>query len=93
MLGRTRTERRIFGLRRSRTSKKRTIVFGLKSSNGSRGVLLKLLSSVVVPGDEVLAVHVQEPEPDDTFDLNTFHIHEDLCKSKQVRPFSTLLIK
>ncbi|RVX12258.1 hypothetical protein CK203_010492 [Vitis vinifera] len=40
--------------------------------------------SVVVTGDEVLAVHVQEPEPDDTFDLNTFHIHEDLCKSKQV---------
>ena len=56
-------------------------------------MLLKLLSSVVVTGDEVLAVHVQEPEPDDTFDLNTFHIHEDLCKSKQVRPFSTLLIK
>ncbi|KAK4378178.1 hypothetical protein RND71_000040 [Anisodus tanguticus] len=35
-----------------------------------------------MPGDYVLAVHVQEPN--DTFDLNTFHIHEDLCKSKQV---------
>ncbi|XAR72660.1 Non-specific serine/threonine protein kinase [Bertholletia excelsa] len=41
-----------------------------------------LLTSVVVPGDNVLAVHVMES--DDSFDPNYFHIHEDLCKSKQV---------
>lgn len=90
MLGRRRIEGLIFGLRRSRTSKRRTIVFGLKSGNCNREVLLRLLSSVVLPGDEVLAVHVQEhepdPDPDRAFDLNTFHIHEDLCKSKQVSP-------
>lgn len=62
--------------------KKRTIIVGLKSDNCSREMLLRLLSSVVGPGDNVLAVHVQELE--DTFDPNTFHIHEDLCKSKQV---------
>lgn len=62
--------------------KKRTIIVGLKSDNCSREMLLRLLGSVVAPGDNVLAVHVQEP--DDTFDPNTFHIHEDLCKSKQV---------
>ncbi|KAK3015170.1 hypothetical protein RJ639_005316 [Escallonia herrerae] len=45
-------------------------------------MLLRLLTLVVIPGDCVLAVHVQEPV--DNFDPNTFHIHEDLCKSKQV---------
>ena len=75
-------------------------MFGLKSGNCSREILLRLLSSVVMVGDEVLAVHVQEDDPDDdidddddAFDLNTFHIHEDLCKSKQVRPFPTLVLK
>ncbi|XP_059314452.1 protein kinase STUNTED-like [Lycium ferocissimum] len=63
-------------------AKKRTIVFGLKSDNSSREMLLRLLNLVVMPGDYVLAVHVQEPN--DTLDPNTFHIHEDLCKSKQV---------
>lgn len=55
---------------------------GLKSDNYSRGVLLQLLNTVVQPGDSVLAVHVEEPN--DSFDLNTFHIHEDICKSKLV---------
>ncbi|KZV41137.1 hypothetical protein F511_09333 [Dorcoceras hygrometricum] len=45
-------------------------------------MLLRLLNLVVVRGDTVLAVHVQHS--DDTFDPNTFHIHEDICKSKQV---------
>ncbi|XP_010315404.1 probable serine/threonine-protein kinase PBL23 [Solanum lycopersicum] len=63
-------------------AKRRTIVVGLKSDNSSREMLLRLLNLVVVPGDYVLSVHVQQPN--DTFDPNTFHIHEDLCKSKQV---------
>ncbi|KAK2974318.1 hypothetical protein RJ640_026879 [Escallonia rubra] len=67
---------------RSRAVKKKTIIAGLKSENFSREMLLRLLTLVVMPGDCVLAVHVQGP--DDTFDPNTFHIHEDLCKSKQV---------
>ncbi|PSS12133.1 Receptor-like serine/threonine-protein kinase [Actinidia chinensis var. chinensis] len=67
---------------RTRTAKKMTIIVGLKSDNLSRQVLLRLLTSVVVSGDSVLAVHVLEPN--DSFDPNTFHIHEDLCKSKQV---------
>ncbi|CAH2050118.1 unnamed protein product, partial [Thlaspi arvense] len=61
---------------------KRTVVVGLSSDNSSRELLLRLLTSVVVPGDNVLAVHVTET--DDSFDPNYFHIHEDLCKSKQV---------
>lgn len=61
---------------------------GLKSDNSSREMLLRLLNLVVVPGDYVLSVHVQQPN--DTFDPNTFHIHEDLCKSKQVMSFYTL---
>lgn len=84
MLAMARSELGIFGLLRRRTSKRRIIVFGLKSGNCSRGILLRLLGSVVLPGDEVLAVHVQEPDPDEAFDLNTFHLHEDLCKSIQV---------
>ncbi|GFZ00472.1 kinase with adenine nucleotide alpha hydrolases-like domain-containing protein [Actinidia rufa] len=67
---------------RTRTAKKMTIIVGLKSDNLSRQVLLRLLTSAVVSGDSVLAVHVLEPN--DSFDPNTFHIHEDLCKSKQV---------
>ncbi|KAF2322664.1 hypothetical protein GH714_027666 [Hevea brasiliensis] len=45
-------------------------------------MLLRLLNVVVKPGDYVIAIHVQDPF--DTFDPNTFHTHEDLCKSKQV---------
>ncbi|XP_052193554.1 PTI1-like tyrosine-protein kinase 1 isoform X2 [Diospyros lotus] len=70
-------------LRACRTEmKKRTIIVGLSSDNCSREVLLRLLTSVVMTGDNVLAVHVLEP--DDAFDPNSFHIHEDLCKSKRV---------
>lgn len=47
-------------------------------------MLLRLLTLFVMPGDNVLAIHVEEPN--DTFDPNTFHLHEDLCKSKQVTP-------
>ncbi|KAF3434799.1 hypothetical protein FNV43_RR21885 [Rhamnella rubrinervis] len=67
---------------RSKTVKKRTIVVGLKSDNCSREILLKLLALVAKPEDNVLAIHVQNAN--DVFDPNTFHIHEDLCKSKQV---------
>lgn len=75
---------RLFSLIKTRTTtlKKRTIVVGLKSDNSSREMLLRLLNFVVVAGDNVLAVHVQDSN--DFFDPNTFHIHEDLCKSKQV---------
>ncbi|KDP47149.1 hypothetical protein JCGZ_00040 [Jatropha curcas] len=45
-------------------------------------MLLRSLNVVVKPGDNVLAIHVQQPL--DNFDANTFHMHEDLCKSKQV---------
>ncbi|KAK6159623.1 hypothetical protein DH2020_006937 [Rehmannia glutinosa] len=62
---------------------KRRIIVGLKSDNCSRDMLLRLLHLVAMQGDSVLAVHVQQSD-DDTFDPNTFHIHEDLCKSKQV---------
>lgn len=41
-----------------------------------------MLVVVVKTGDNVVAVHVSEPN--ENFDPNTFHIHEDLCKSKQV---------
>lgn len=69
---------------RSKTGKRRrTIIVGLKSNNCSRKMLLQLLISVVKRGDNLLAIHVQVA--DDAFDPNTFHIHEDLCKSKQVR--------
>ncbi|XP_011088667.1 proline-rich receptor-like protein kinase PERK8 [Sesamum indicum] len=60
----------------------RRIIVGLKSDNCSREMLLRVCSMVVVRGDSILAVHVEQS--DDTFDPNTFHIHEDLCKSKQV---------
>ncbi|XP_074343932.1 putative serine/threonine-protein kinase PBL22 isoform X2 [Apium graveolens] len=73
----------MFSLLRSKTVKKRMIVIGLKDDNSSREVLLRLLNMVVMVGDSVLAVHVQELDGCE-FDPNTFHIHEDLCKSKQV---------
>ncbi|KAL0383886.1 UNVERIFIED_CONTAM: Coiled-coil domain-containing protein [Sesamum radiatum] len=60
----------------------RRIIVGLKSDNCSREMLLRACSMVVVRGDSLLAVHVEQS--DDTFDPNTFHIHEDLCKSNQV---------
>ncbi|KAK4491471.1 hypothetical protein RD792_002221 [Penstemon davidsonii] len=67
----------------ARTAKRNMIVVGLKSDNHSREMLLRfLMNSIVEPGDCVFAIHV--PEFDNTFDPNTFHIHEDLCKSKQV---------
>ncbi|XP_015893215.4 protein kinase STUNTED [Ziziphus jujuba] len=67
---------------RSKKVKNRNIIFGLKSDNSSREILLKLLAAVVKPEDNVLVIHVQKE--DDAFDPNTFHIHEDLCKSKKV---------
>ncbi|CAI9765426.1 unnamed protein product [Fraxinus pennsylvanica] len=81
MFGNPKINKGIFSLLGNRTVKRRIIV-GLKSDNSSREMLLRLLNSVVVAGDYVLAVHVQGS--DDTFDPNTFYIHEDLCKSKQV---------
>ncbi|XP_073292805.1 probable serine/threonine-protein kinase PBL23 [Primulina huaijiensis] len=72
----------IFSRRGTRLVKKKTVIIGLKHDNCSREMLLRLLNLVVVRGDSVLAVHVQQS--DDTFDPNTFHIHEDICKSKQV---------
>lgn len=63
--------------------KNRRIIFGLKSDSSSRDILLMLLKVVADPGDCLTAVHVQEND-DHGVDLNTFHIHEDLCKSKQV---------
>lgn len=85
MFGSSSAKRGISSLLRWRgvsKAKKQTIVVGLESDNSSREMLLRLLNLVVMPGDYVLSVHVQEPN--DTFDPNTFHIHEDLCKSKQV---------
>ncbi|XP_059433285.1 protein kinase STUNTED-like [Corylus avellana] len=73
---------RMASLLRSKRVKKRTIIVGLKSNNCGREMLLQLLTLAVKPGDSVLAIHVQVSN--DTFDPNTFHIHEDLCKSKQV---------
>ncbi|KAL3635962.1 hypothetical protein CASFOL_020509 [Castilleja foliolosa] len=52
-------------------------------AESSRDMLFRLLHLVVEEGDNVLAVHVQQSD-DDTFNPNTFHIYEDLCKSKQV---------
>jgi hypothetical protein len=83
MVGMLGIDVRMSSLLRSKTVKKRTIIVGLKSDNCGREMLLRLLTSIVKPGDSVLAVHVQVSN--DTFDPNTFHIHEDLCKSKQVR--------
>ncbi|KAI3446309.1 hypothetical protein Pfo_002974 [Paulownia fortunei] len=82
MDGNLRMTRGIFWRLGTRAVSRRKIIVGLKSDNCSREMLLRLLHLVVVRGDSVLAVHVQQS--DDTFDPNTFHIHEDLCKSKQV---------
>ncbi|PIN25719.1 Serine/threonine protein kinase [Handroanthus impetiginosus] len=82
MDGNLRKSRRIFSWLGRREVNKRRIIVGLKSDNYSREMLLRLLHFVVVRGDSVLAVHVQKS--DDSFDPNMFHIHEDLCKSKQV---------
>ncbi|KAK6946490.1 Protein kinase domain [Dillenia turbinata] len=80
-----RIELRILSLLKAKTMKRRTIIVGLNSDTRSREMLLRLLTLVARSGDNVLAVHVQEP--DDGFDPNTFHIHEDLCKTKQVSRF------
>ncbi|KAK1587702.1 hypothetical protein Q3G72_016029 [Acer saccharum] len=81
----TNVSHRLLSLLRTRTVKKRrTIIVGLKSDNSSREMLLQSLNVIVKPGDNVVAVHVQG------FDLNTFHIHEDLCKSRQVGLISLL---
>ncbi|KAJ6692942.1 hypothetical protein OIU79_014639 [Salix purpurea] len=45
-------------------------------------MLLRFLHTVINPRDDVLAIHVQESS--DSFDPNTFYIHEDICKTKQV---------
>ncbi|KAJ6937225.1 hypothetical protein NC652_011776 [Populus alba x Populus x berolinensis] len=45
-------------------------------------MLMQFLRTFVSPGDNVLALHVQEPSA--TFDPNTFLIHEETCKAKQV---------
>ena len=83
MVGRLGIDLRMPSLLRSKTVKKRTIIVGLKADNCSREMLLQLLISVAKKGDNVLAIHVEAT--DDTFDPNTFHIHEDICKSKQVK--------
>ncbi|XP_023554682.1 probable serine/threonine-protein kinase PBL25 [Cucurbita pepo subsp. pepo] len=67
---------------KSAATKKRTIIVGLNSANSGREILLRMLVVVVRTGDNVVAVHVREPN--ENFNPNTFHIHEDLCKSKQV---------
>lgn len=84
MGGNARINCRIMSYLSGRTVKNsKTVIVGLKSDNCSREMLLQLLSVLVKSGDNVLAVHVLERN--DAFDPNTFHIHEDLCKSKQVR--------
>lgn len=83
MVGSLRINERLFSLTKTSTVKKKTIIAGMKSDHSSREMLLRLLNFIVVPGDSVLAVHVQDSN-DEPFDPNTFHIHEDLCKSKQV---------
>ncbi|KAH6777093.1 coiled-coil protein [Perilla frutescens var. hirtella] len=83
MDGSLRMSRGILGRLGSRGGSRRRIIVGLKSDTCSREMLLRLLQLVVSRGDTVLAVHVQH-HSDDTFDANTFHIYEDICKSKQV---------
>ena len=82
MVGISRISLQKLSFRSKAAEERRTIIVGLKSDNYSREILLRLLTLVVRPRDNVLAIHVQDS--DDTFDPNTFHIHEDLCKSKQV---------
>lgn len=69
----------------------RRIIVGLKSDTCSRQMLMRLLQMVVARGDSVLAIHVQL-KLDDSFDANTFHMYEDICKSKQVRNLLLLLV-
>lgn len=93
MDGNLRMSRGILGRLGSKAvSSRRRIIVGLKSDTCSRQVLLRLLQLVVVRGDSVLAVHVQQHQ-DDAFDANTFHMYEDICKSKQVGIFSLLLVR
>ncbi|XP_034927538.1 probable serine/threonine-protein kinase PBL21 [Populus alba] len=82
MAGKASREWKVFPIVKSKEEKKRTMIVGLKSDNYSREMLLRFLHKVVNPRDNVLAIHVQEPS--DTFDPNTFYIHEDICKAKQV---------
>ncbi|CAI0407891.1 unnamed protein product [Linum tenue] len=82
MIGRSSIEHKIFSLLRAKASKQKKIVVGLKSDTHSREMLLRVLRTFVDPGDIVLAVHVQHVSS--SFDPNTFHMHADLCKSKQV---------
>ncbi|KAF4382851.1 hypothetical protein G4B88_021634 [Cannabis sativa] len=82
MVGRSRINLQRLSFRSKPDHEKRSIIVGLKSDNYSREILLRLLTVVVKPEDSVLAIHVQDS--DDSFDPNTFHIHEDLCKTKQV---------
>lgn len=76
---------------KSAATKKRTIIAGLNSANSGREILLRLLVVVAKTGDSVLAVHVRR-EPNEDFDPNTFHIHEDICKSKQVKNGDLILV-
>ena len=82
MVGISRINLQRLSFRSKPDQEKRTIIIGLKSDNYSREILLRLLTLVVKPEDSVLAIHVQNSN--DSFDPNSFHIHEDLCKAKQV---------
>ncbi|CAN1134667.1 Protein kinase STUNTED [Linum perenne] len=82
MIGRSSIEHKFLSLLRAKASKQRTIVVGLKSDTHSREMLLRVLHTSANPGDNVLAVHVQEASS--SFDPNSFHMHADLSKSKQV---------
>ncbi|KAJ6671596.1 SERINE/THREONINE-PROTEIN KINASE CDL1-LIKE ISOFORM X1 [Salix viminalis] len=82
MAGKASREWKVFPLLKSKQERKRKIVVGLKSDNYSREMLLRFLRTVINPRDDVLAIHVQESS--DSFDPNTFYIHEDICKAKQV---------
>ncbi|KAJ6717003.1 hypothetical protein OIU74_009511 [Salix koriyanagi] len=82
MAGKASREWKVFPLLKSKQERKRKIVVGLKSDNYSREMLLRFLHTVINPRDDVLAIHVQESS--DSFDPNTFYIHEDICKAKQV---------
>ncbi|CAI0468966.1 unnamed protein product [Linum tenue] len=82
MIGRSSIEQKFFSLLRANAPKQKKIVVGLKSDTHSREMLLRVLRTLVNPGDIVLAVHVQQVSS--SFDPNTFHMHADLCKSKQV---------
>ncbi|CAN0845650.1 Protein kinase STUNTED [Linum grandiflorum] len=82
MIARSTIEHKLLSLLRAKASKQRTIVVGLKSDTHSREMLMRVLHTSANPGDNVLAVHVQEESS--SFDPNSFHMHADLSKSKQV---------